>query len=121
VTEIAKGVRSTGRDDELVQVAYAPDPGEAAVIQGALESRGIDSLVRSTGVDGPQIGYGLASQVGQLVFVRAAEVEAALSLADITRELDPFTSSDGLTIQVRDAVGPDFSVTFVGQRARPGD
>ncbi|QIO32601.1 DUF6894 family protein [Bradyrhizobium sp. 1(2017)] len=52
---------------------------------------------------------------------RAAEVEAALSLADITRELDPFTSSDGLTIQVRDAVGPDFSVTFVGERARPGD
>ncbi|MBR0741577.1 hypothetical protein JQ581_32055 [Bradyrhizobium liaoningense] len=52
---------------------------------------------------------------------RAAEVEAALSLADITRELDPFTSSDGLTIQVRDAVGPVFSATFVGERALPGD
>lgn len=50
---------------------------------------------------------------------RAAEVEAALSLADITRELDPFTSSDGLTIQVRDAVGLVFSATFVGERALP--
>ncbi|MBR0906850.1 DUF6894 family protein [Bradyrhizobium liaoningense] len=52
---------------------------------------------------------------------RAAEVEAALSLADITRELDPFTSSDGLTIQVRDAVGLVFSATFVGERALPGN
>lgn len=52
---------------------------------------------------------------------RAAEIEAALSLADITRELDALTSSDGLTIQVRDAIGPVFSATFVGERALPSN
>ena len=52
---------------------------------------------------------------------RTAEIEAALSLADITRELDALTSSDGLTIQVGDAIGLVFSATFGGERALPGD
>ncbi|KYG98375.1 hypothetical protein [Bradyrhizobium sp. DOA1] len=52
---------------------------------------------------------------------RAAEIETALSLADITRELDAFRSRDGLSIQVRNAIGLVFSATFVGERALPGD
>jgi hypothetical protein len=44
---------------ELVEVAFAGDLGEAEMIQGLLESGGISSLLRPTGVDGRTIGAGL--------------------------------------------------------------
>ncbi|ULK99876.1 hypothetical protein [Bradyrhizobium sp. I71] len=49
---------------------------------------------------------------------RAAEIEAALSLADIAKQLEPFDSSDGLAIIVRDASGPVSRATFIGERVR---
>jgi hypothetical protein len=49
---------------------------------------------------------------------RAAEIEAALSLADIAKQLEPFASSDGVAINVRDAGGPVLSATFVRERVR---
>lgn len=47
---------------------------------------------------------------------RAAEIEAALSLADIARGLDPLASSEGLAIEVRDINGPVVRATFVREK-----
>ncbi|BBO10714.1 MULTISPECIES: hypothetical protein [unclassified Bradyrhizobium] len=57
-------------------------------------------------------GLDLASQ-------RAAEVEAALSLADIAKQLEPFASSDGLAINVRDANGLVLRAISVCERDQP--
>jgi hypothetical protein len=57
-------------------------------------------------------GLDLASQ-------RAAEIEAALSLADIAKQLDPCASSDGMAINVRDASGPVLRAMFVCERVQP--
>ena len=50
---------------------------------------------------------------------RAAEVEAAMSLADIARQLEPLASSDGLAINVRDASGPVLRAIFVCEKVQP--
>lgn len=50
---------------------------------------------------------------------RAAEIEAALSLADIAKQLEPRASSDGLAINVRDASGPVLRAIFVRERVQP--
>ncbi|WP_430648755.1 DUF6894 family protein [Bradyrhizobium neotropicale] len=50
---------------------------------------------------------------------RAAELEAALSLADIAKELETFASIDGLAIGIRDASGLILRATFVCERVRP--
>lgn len=47
---------------------------------------------------------------------RAAEIEAALSLADIARQLEPGASSDGLAVNVRDTTGPVLRAVFVCER-----
>ncbi len=47
---------------------------------------------------------------------RAAEIEAALSLADVASELRSFASSEDLAIEVRDAGGPVLKATFVRLR-----
>lgn len=49
---------------------------------------------------------------------REAEIEAAISLADITRELDPFASSEDLAIEVRDRNGPVVRAALVQEKAR---
>jgi len=49
---------------------------------------------------------------------RAAEIEAALSLADIVKQRDPLASSDGLAINVRNADGPVLTATFVYEKVR---
>lgn len=43
---------------------------------------------------------------------RAAEIEAALSLADIAKQLERCASSDGMAINVRDASGPVLRALF---------
>ncbi|MBR0700056.1 hypothetical protein ML401_26675 [Bradyrhizobium sp. 62B] len=50
---------------------------------------------------------------------RAAEVEAAMSLADIARQLEPLASSDGLAVNVRDASGPVLRAIFVCEKVQP--
>jgi hypothetical protein len=50
---------------------------------------------------------------------RAAEIEAALSLADVASQLTPFASSEDLAIEVRDAAGPVLKATFVRLRGHP--
>ena len=49
---------------------------------------------------------------------RAAEVEAAMSLADIARQLEPLASSDGLAVNVRDASGPVLRAIFVCEKVQ---
>lgn len=49
---------------------------------------------------------------------RAAEIEAALSLADIARELDPRASSEDLAIEVRDTNSVVVRATFIREKAR---
>jgi hypothetical protein len=49
---------------------------------------------------------------------REAEIEAAISLADIARELDPLASSEGLAIEVRDRNGPLVRATFIREKGR---
>jgi len=52
---------------------------------------------------------------------RAAEIEAALSLADIAKQLEPRLGDRGVAINVRDASGPVLRATFVDERVRWAD
>lgn len=78
-----EGERSGG---ELVKVAFARDRVEAELIHGLLENAGIPSLLEQArlNVDGPQLGFGLASQGfgggPQRVMVHAARAEQARTL-----------------------------------------
>ncbi|WP_128924778.1 DUF6894 family protein [Bradyrhizobium guangxiense] len=49
---------------------------------------------------------------------RAAEIEAALSLADTAKDLVPSASSGSLAIEVRDDDGPIFRAAFLFGTAR---
>jgi hypothetical protein len=72
--------------DKLVKVAFARDRVEGEMIHGLLENAGIPSLLEETrlNVDGPQLGFGLASQGfgggPQRVMVHAARAEQARAL-----------------------------------------
>ncbi|UWU95363.1 DUF6894 family protein [Bradyrhizobium sp. CB1015] len=52
---------------------------------------------------------------------RAAEIEAALSLADTAKDLVPSASSCSLAIEVRDDNGPIFRAAFLFGTARSND
>jgi hypothetical protein len=63
---------------DLVEIAFANDLPEAEMIQGLLESGGISSLLRPTGIDGRAIGTGLLPPGGpQQVAVQADQADAA--------------------------------------------
>lgn len=72
--------------DELVKVAFARDRVEAEMIHGLLKNAGIPSLLEQArlNVDGPQLGFGLASQGfgggPQRVMVHANRAEQARTL-----------------------------------------
>jgi len=53
-----------------------------------------------------------------LVDLRAAEVEAARSLADMARDMPPGTAHHHMAIEVRADEGPLFNATFVFQLTR---
>ncbi len=77
------GDRSAG---ELVQVAFARDRVEGEMIHGLLDNVGIPSLLEQAGlsVDGPQLGFGLATRGfgggPQRVMVHADRAEQARAL-----------------------------------------
>ena len=82
-------MRADARGD-LVEVAFAGDPGEAGMIQGLLEGAGIPSLLQSTGIDGTKLGIGLLPPGSQRVLVRAEHAaDARRLLADTLGEEDP--------------------------------
>lgn len=89
------------RDGELVDVAFARDPVEAGLIKGLLENAGIPSLLQQArlNVDGPQLGFGLAtSGFGggpQRILVHAERAQQARSLlADTLIESNVEVSPD---------------------------
>jgi len=65
--------------EDLVQVAWAADEGEAEAIRGLLKSAGILSIQQQVGANGPQLGYGLLSPGGgsRRILVHPNYVEAA--------------------------------------------
>jgi Putative prokaryotic signal transducing protein len=71
---------------ELVKVAFARDRVEGEMIHGLLENAGIPSLLEQEGlgVDGPQLGFGLATRGfgggPQRVMVHADRAEEASAL-----------------------------------------
>jgi hypothetical protein len=75
---------------ELVKAAFAKDRVEAEMIHGLLENAGIPSLLEPAGlnVDGPQLGFGLASQGfgggPQRVMVHAGRADEARALLEET-------------------------------------
>jgi hypothetical protein len=79
---------------ELVKIAFARDRVEAELIQGLLENAEIPSLLEQEGlsVDGPQLGFGLATRGfgggPQRVMVHANRVEQARALLAETRVED---------------------------------
>jgi hypothetical protein len=79
-------VGDDGSGGDLVGVAFARDRVEAEMIQGLLENAGIPSLLKQDGlsVDGPQLGFGLATRGfgggSQRVMVHASRVEQASAL-----------------------------------------
>ncbi len=76
---------------ELVKVAFARDRVEAELIQGLLKNSEIPSLLEQEGlsVDGPQLGFGLATRGfgggPQRVMVHANRAEQARALLLETR------------------------------------
>lgn len=95
-----------GRDGELVDVAFAHDRVQADLIKGLLENAGIPSLLQPArlNVDGPQLGFGLAtSGFGggpQRILVHADRAQQARSLlADTLIE-----SEDGATPEFESAL-----------------
>lgn len=72
---------SPGRE-ELIGVAFVGDRAEAEMIKGLLTTAGIPSFVKQVGIDGPQLGFGLANPGGgsQQVMVRSDQAEAARAL-----------------------------------------
>jgi hypothetical protein len=68
-----------GVGEDLVGIADAKDRVEAEMIRGLLESAGIPSTVRQTGIDGPLLGFGLLNPGGGSgrVMVRSGQAEAA--------------------------------------------
>jgi hypothetical protein len=84
--EVDPATPSAGPRDgeEMVQVAFAKSPVEAGMLQGLLESGGIRSLVRPTGISGEQVGYGVLyagyGGGGQRIMVWASEADAARAL-----------------------------------------
>lgn len=85
MTESVKPSGPTGTD--LVEVMFAPDRVEAEMVQGLLESEGIPSMLRATGVNGPQLGVGLSPRSPQRIMVRAEHADVARRLlAQVTPE-----------------------------------
>jgi putative signal transducing protein len=79
-------VSGGGAGGELVKVAFARDRVEGEMIHGLLENAGIPSLLEQEGlgVDGPQLGFGLATRGfgggPQRVMVHANRAEQARAL-----------------------------------------
>jgi hypothetical protein len=79
-------VTGDGSGGDLVKVAFARDRVEGEMIHGLLENAGIPSLLEQEGlnVDGPQLGFGLATRGfgggPQRVMVHADRVEQARAL-----------------------------------------
>jgi len=98
-------VNDAGGGGELVGVADANDRGEAAMIQGLLESAGIPSALQQLGVDGPTLGFGLLNAGGgtQRVLVRASQAEQARSVLAAT----PVECEEADLIEGADAPEPD--------------
>jgi hypothetical protein len=73
----------------MVEIAFAGDEHQAAMIQALLEDAGIPSLQQQMGPSGPQLGYGLLSPGGGsrrvMVHPQRAE-EARALLAESTAE-----------------------------------
>jgi hypothetical protein len=87
-------VGDTAPEGELVKVAFAGDRIEGEMIHGLLENAGIPSLLEQEGlnVDGPQLGFGLATRGfgggPQRVMVHANRAEQARVLLAETRVED---------------------------------
>jgi hypothetical protein len=81
-----RGEDDGGAGGELVAVAFARDRIEGEMIHGLLENAGIPSLLEQAGlnVDGPQLGFGLATRGfgggSQRVMVHANRAERASAL-----------------------------------------
>ncbi|HEU4739785.1 MAG TPA: DUF2007 domain-containing protein [Solirubrobacterales bacterium] len=80
--------------DDLVEIAFVGDEGEAAIIQALLDESGIPSLQQSAGRDGSKFGHIFAGLDGgsRRVMVhahRAAEARAILDEAQPLDELPP--------------------------------
>jgi hypothetical protein len=63
-----------------VEVAYANDRIEAEMIQGLLESGGVQSALQALGVEGLQLGFGTLPRSPQRVMVDSSQAEKARAL-----------------------------------------
>lgn len=80
--------------DDLVEIAFVGNEGEATIIQALLEGSGIPSLQQPAGRDGSKLGHIFAGLDGgsRRVMVhahRAAEARALLDEAEPLDELPP--------------------------------
>jgi hypothetical protein len=95
-----QGAGGDGPSGALVEVAFAKDRIEGEMIYGLLENAGIPSLRQQVGlnVDGPQLGFGLASNGfgggPQRVMVHANRAEQARTLLAETLVEDEYEDED---------------------------
>ncbi|HVO55515.1 MAG TPA: DUF2007 domain-containing protein [Solirubrobacterales bacterium] len=70
--------------EQMVQVAFARDSVEGGILRGLLEQEGIRSLLKPTGISGPQVGYGVFyagyGGGGQRLMVWESEADEARAL-----------------------------------------
>lgn len=76
--------------EELVEAAGARNSIEAGMLQGLLEDAGMPCMVRSYGVNGPQLGIGLLPEHGgsQQVMVHARRLVEARGVLSRVRAAD---------------------------------
>lgn len=102
---------------EQVEVAYANDSIQAAMIQGLLENGGIPSVLQALGVNGPQLGFGTLATSPQRIMVNIGQAEEARALlAETEQDAWPEVANDGYLED--DAGSKPRSYGLVGAYAR---
>lgn len=63
--------------DDLVEVAFVRNEGEAAMVRGLLETANIPSFLQGVGIDGPRVGVTWLPNSQQRVLVHAQRADEA--------------------------------------------
>ena len=106
------GEITTGPDpgrESLVQVAFATNASEAAMVRGLLESCDIPCVVQPAGIDGPSTGHGLLPRSARRVLVRqsvAEEARRALASAAVEAQPEDSGLASARNLRVARGRGP---------------
>lgn len=86
--------------DDLTEIAFVANEGEAAIIQALLKDSGIPSLLQQAGPDGSKLGYIFVGLGGgsRRVMVHAHRVAEARAILDEAKPLEELPPESGPTV-----------------------